>query len=331
MEQTLIHALRRDPADTTAWLALADALEEAGEADRAELLRLRLELMTAAHGPNRRGREARARALLLAPTRPPAVRWPVELGRGATLTLALVPAGELIMGSPDHERRRYSNEGPQHLVRITRPFWLGVTPVTQAQFRALSGKDVSHFLGDDRPADSVDWPTAQDFCHRLAARLGRACRLPYECEWEHACRAGMSGHYFAGGGARAVRRVGWCSADGITGSAGGTQPVAQCLPNALGLYDMHGNVREWCQDDLRTYTPEPQTDPRGPDRSRMRVVRGGSWYYGPEDSRSASRYNRPIDYRLNYYGFRVAVEAAPDPGGSRGQPAPRDGLFQAEA
>lgn len=310
MEQTLLDALRSYPGDATAWLALADALEEAGEPDRAELLRLRQELMTAATPPSRaRKPEARVRALLLAATRPPAALWPVDLGGGVTLTLSLVPAGELLMGSPEAERGRYTNEGPSHLVRITRPFWLGVTPVTQAQFRALTGRNVSHFPGDDRPADSIDWPTAQDFCLRLGRQLGRACRLPYECEWEHACRAGMSGPYWSGRGVKAMRRVGWCSHDGVTGSAGGTKPVGQCLPNALGLYDLHGNVREWCQDDLRMYAALAETDPRGPDRTRTRVVRGGSWYYGPEDSRSASRYNRPIDYRLNYYGFRVAVEA----------------------
>lgn len=106
-----------------------------------------------------------------------------------------------------------------------------------------------------------------------------------------------------------MSRVGWCSFDGLTGSAGETQPVGQYLPNPLGLYDLHGNVREWCQDDLRNYTTRSLINPRGRENTRTRVVRGGSWYYGPEDSRSASRYDRPIDYRLNYYGFRVLVEA----------------------
>jgi uncharacterized protein (TIGR02996 family) len=309
MEETLVQALNADPTDPTAWLALADALEESGRPDRAEYLRLRHELMAAARFPGRAALEARLRALLLAGTPPAAVLWTVALNDTTSLTLALVPPGQLVMGSPAREPRRYNNEGPRHLVRVTRPYWLGVTPVTQAQFRALTGKNVSHFPGDDRPADSTDWPTAQDFCQRLGARLGRACRLPYEAEWEHACRAGTSTPYCSGRGTRAMRRVGWGSYDGQTGGAGETRPVAQFLPNPLGLYDMHGNVREWCQDDLRTYTAREQTDPRGRESSRNRVVRGGSWYYGPEDSRSASRYERPIDYRLNYYGFRVLVEA----------------------
>jgi uncharacterized protein (TIGR02996 family) len=310
MEDTLVQALRADPADPTAWLALADALEEAGQHQRAEYLRLRHELMSAIKAPARARREARLRALLLAGTAPAAVLWPVALNDTTTLTLALVPPGELVMGSPNTEPKRYNNEGPRHAVTIPRPFWLGVTPVTQAQFRALTGKNLSHFQGDDRPADSIDWPTAQDFCQRLGARLARTCRLPYECEWEHACRAGTSTPYFTGSGTKAMRLAGWSSYDGHTGSAAETRPVAQYLPNPLGLYDMHGNVREWCQDDLRTYTRRAQQAPRGRESSRSRVVRGGSWYYGSEDSRSASRYERPIDYRLNYYGFRVLVEAA---------------------
>src|SRR5207248_271097 len=100
-----------------------------------------------------------------------------------------------------------------------------------------------------------------------------------------------------------------CSYRGQTGSAGKTQPVGQFVPNAFGLYDMHGNVREWCQDGLRTYPSQrrAQVDPCGDEGSGHRVVRGGSWYYGAEDSRAACRYSRPVDYRLDYYGLRVAV------------------------
>ena len=102
--------------------------------------------------------------------------------------------------------------------------------------------------------------------------------------------------------------AGWCSRSD-TGSGHHTKAVGRYLPNPWGLFDMHGNVREWCADDLRTFTKAARTDPRGPSSQTSRVVRGGSWYYVAEDSRSASRYNRPMDYRLDYYGFRVMFPA----------------------
>jgi uncharacterized protein (TIGR02996 family) len=310
MEEQLSRALQAEPTDQTAWLALADWLEESGQSDRAELLRLRTSLTSSAEDLPRRDRlEARLRQLVRARTTPPIALWQATLNRKTVLPLSLIPAGEFIMGSPPQESHRSESEGPQHLVRISKPFWLGITPVTQAQFKAVMKKCSSRFTGEDRPADMVDWPTAEDFCRRLTKRLGQTCRLPYESEWEYACRAGTTTMFYTGRDAKAMHLAGWCSKSGNTGSAGQTKPVAQYLPNAFGLYDMHGNVREWCHDDMRPYTAEPQTDPRGPETGNERVVRGGSWYYGSEDSRSACRYPRPMDYRLDYYGFRVLVEA----------------------
>src|SRR5262249_51701148 len=136
---------------------------------------------------------------------------------------------------------------------------------------------------------------------------GRACRLPTEAEWEYSCRAGTTSAFHTGSGNEAMRLAGWCD-DDEADRGDKTVPVGQYLPNAFGLYDTHGNVREWCLDDLRAYTSEAQVDPRGPEDDTYRVVRGGSWTYTDEDSRSASRYRRPMDYHLDYYGCRVLIE-----------------------
>lgn len=303
----LLQAIRAEPTDQTAWLILADWLEEHGRSDQAEFLRLREELRLDIEVPQRRRKESRLQQLLLGGTRPLAALWEVPLPEDTSMTLSLVPAGTFLMGSPESEKDRYENESPRHPVAITSPFYLGVHPVTQAQWQALMGSNPSQLRGPSRPVESVSWPECESFCVQLANRLGRLVRLPYEAEWEYACRGGTTTSFYTGEGLKAMRRAGWCSYRGDSGSARKTQPVARYLPNPFGLYDMHGNVREWCQDDLRGYSAAYQVDPRGPESGNYRVVRGGSWYYSPEDSRSACRYSRPIDYHLDYYGFRVLV------------------------
>jgi eukaryotic-like serine/threonine-protein kinase len=308
MEDLLTQAIRADPHDATAWLALADWLEEDGQADRAELLRLRECLRTCIDVPDRPTLEVRMRELLRGGTRPPVARWPVALDRDVTLLLALIPAGVFLMGSPPAEPSRFDNENPRHTVTISRPFYLGVYPVTQPQWRALMRHNPSTHPADDQPVETVNWHECSSFCARLSETLNRPCRLPFEAEWEYACRAGTTTTYHTGDGAEAMRLAGFCRPADQPRTSTGPRPVGQFLPNAFGLYDVHGNVREWCQDGQRPYSRRARVDPRGQQRSDDRVVRGGSWYYGPEDSRSASRYSRPTDYRLDYYGFRVVVE-----------------------
>jgi uncharacterized protein (TIGR02996 family) len=305
-EDDFLQAVRADPADLTVWPALADWLEENCQSDRAELLRLR-ELLRSPHVPDRAAHEARQRRLLARGVRPVTAPWVAPLAPDVGLRLELVVPGAFLMGSPGEEEHRHSNEGPRHPVVVSRPFWAGAFPVTQGQWQALMGKNPSKHPGPAHPVDSVNWPECQAFCRKLSDRLGRPCRLPTEAEWEYACRAGTTTAYHTGDGGAALERAGWCSCRGSTGSAGGSVMVGQYLPNAFGLYDTHGNVREWCLDALRTYTSQPQVDPRGAEDCNQRAVRGGSWYYGAEDSRSACRYNRPTDYHLDYYGFRVVA------------------------
>ena len=307
MQDVLLQAIHSDPRDQTAWLALADWLEENDQEPRAELLRLRERLCSRVRVTDRPEWEARLQHLLIEGVPPTSAVWTVELGEKVELSLALIPAGVFSMGSPAEEKDRYDNEGPRHTVTIGQPFYLGVYPIIQPQWQALMRHNPSAYTDERRPVETVNWPECQDFCRRLGERLGRRVRLPYEAEWEYACRAGTTSSFYTGEGIKAMKKAGWCSYRGQTGSAGKTQRVGLHIPNAFGLYDMHGNVREWCQDGLRPYSRKPQVDPRGEETSGHRVVRGGSWYYSAEDSRSACRYSRPVDYRLDYYGLRVVV------------------------
>jgi uncharacterized protein (TIGR02996 family) len=307
MEETFTRAILADPCDATAWLALADWLEENDNPRRAELLRLREALRAGADPDDRPVLEARLQRLIADGVSPPAALWDVPLSREATLELSLIPAGTFLMGSPEEENYRHDNEGPRHRVTISQPFLLGVFPVTQGQWQALLRTNPSAHTGLDHPVVNVNWHECQLFCAVLGRLLGRRCRLPYEAEWEYACRAGTTTTYHTGNDDGAIQRAGWCSYNGQPGIAGKSCSVGTFLPNAFGLYDMHGNVREWCQDDLRLYSRLPRTDPRGEESGSHRVLRGGSWWYAPSDSRAASRYSRPPSFATEYYGLRVVV------------------------
>ncbi len=209
--------------------------------------------------------------------------------------LVYIPPGEFMMGSPSNELSRASDEGPQHLVKITRGFYLSVTEVTQAQYRAIMGTNPSYFEGEDNPVENVSWNDAVEFCKKLSGIEGRAFRLPTSAEWEYACRAGTdtpfntrdtidpnqanyAGAYAYGDGDEGVYHK-------------RTIAVGSFSPNAFGLYDMHGNVWEWCQDwyDANYYSTDPTADPQGPSTGASRVLRGGSWISYPRHCRSAFR------------------------------------------
>jgi uncharacterized protein (TIGR02996 family) len=303
--EALLQAICRDPGDDTAWLALADCLEEQGRTEQAELTRLHTALRHRPDTPGQADREARLQALLTAGVAPvmPALDGP------AGLRLVLVPPGTFWMGSPPDEPSRDDDEGPRHRVTLTRGFWLGMYPVTQSQWRRVMGRNPSHGRGADHPVETVSWDDCQEFCARLNQHAAaRAFRLPSEAEWEYACRACTTTAYCGGEERSTLPRFGWCSYDGEWDSSGGTRKVGELLSNAWGLFDMHGNVWEWVADwyGERYYAASPAVDPPGPDTGDEKVTRGGSWRGGPWFCRSAERRELGTDDRLINVGCRVA-------------------------
>jgi formylglycine-generating enzyme required for sulfatase activity len=217
------------------------------------------------------------------------------------MKLAYIPAGSFEMGSPPDEKGRQADEY-QHGVKLTRPFRIGVTEVTQAQWRAVMGSVRSHFKGDNLPVEKVSWRETVAFCEKLSKKEGKTYRLPIEAEWEYACRAGAAGPF---GGTGRVEEMGWYEAN----SEGRTHPVASKKPNAWGLYDIHGNVSEWCSDYYSPDYPEVVvTDPVGPTKGEYRVIRGGSWDYFACGCRCAARSSAPASYQFKQTGFRVIME-----------------------
>ncbi len=237
----------------------------------------------------------------------PGPRPPGEFVRNSIgMQLKLIPAGEFLMGSPDDEALRDQDECPLHRVRITKPFYLGVHEVTQAQYESVMGRNPSQFKGPDHPVENVSWEEARTFCEKLsqlpaekAARRGY--RLPTEAEWEYACRAGTNSVFSFGDDVSQAGSYAWYSSN----AGDRTHPGGQKRPNAWGLHDMHGNVWEWCQDGYASdyYKRSPLTDPQGPS-TLSHVVRGGSWGGPARSCRSAYRcftHSRGD----KYLGFRV--------------------------
>ncbi len=230
---------------------------------------------------------------------------PPEIENSIGMKLKLIPAGEFLMGSPDGDSDAHRDEKPQHLVRITKPFYLGVTEVTQQQYERVMGQNPSWFKGDpQRPVEMVSWEDAVAFCGKLSQKEGRTYRLPTEAEWECACRAGSTTKWSFGDDPAGLKDQAWFNEN----SNGTTHPVAQKKPNAFGLYDMHGNVWELCADWYadKYYAESTVDDPLGATAGSCRVFRGGSWSYGARGCRSASRYTDTPAYWSYNLGFRVA-------------------------
>ena len=227
----------------------------------------------------------------------------VDLGGGVKLTMVLIPAGEFTMGSPEDDPDRVSDETP-HRIQITEPFYLGIYEVTQEQYEKVMGKNPSGSEGPTLPVEQVSWEDATTFCAKLSASDPRSTyRLPTEAEWEYACRAGTTTRHSFGDDLDP--QYAWFRDN----SNGRSHPVGQKQPNAWGLYDMHGNVREWCRDwYASSYQEDPSTvDPTGPATGSNRVARGGGWFVTPEYCRSANRDKyAPINRFINL-GFRVAL------------------------
>ncbi len=258
---------------------------------------------------------------------------------GVTFPLRWIPPGEFVMGSPEDEPGRYPDEGPQHRVTVGQGFWLGETPVTQGQYTAVTGQRPSNFrnAGDQAPVEQVSWEDCRTFCQTLASKvtdLDPACafRLPTEAEWEYACRAGTTSALYTG----PLTIVGDCNGpelDAIAwygGNSGvdydggydssswpqkqyehthaGTHPVRQKRPNAWGLYDMLGNVWEWCEDVWHgNFDGAPTDGSAWLGEGALRVCRGGGWLDYARYCRCSYRAPGGPGYRSNFLGFRLVL------------------------
>jgi len=258
----------------------------------------------------------------------------LDCGKGQVLKLISIPAGEFMMGSPAtlpaqalstragfqlgyYQAATPPGEQPQHKVRITKPFFMGLCTVTQAQYEAVMGVNPSRYQGATRPVEMVSWKDAADFCAKLSAKTGRQVRLPTEAEWEYTCRAGTTGPWYTS--ETLSNKVanfrdywGWAESEVYHG----TTPVGSYPPNPWGLYDMLGNVQQWCQDwyDGGYYRVSPVDDPPGPDKGAVHVARGGAWDGTVGDCRSAVRIDS-IEAALERdwtRGFRVVCVCTPE-------------------
>ena len=236
----------------------------------------------------------------------------LDLGNNVTMKLVLIPAGKFIMGSPAAEKDRWDNEGPQREVTISKPFYMGVYTVTQEQYRQVLGVNPSQFGGAQYPVETVSWDDAMEFCKKLSQKTGKTVRLPTEAQWEYACRAGSKTRFSYGDDDDygKLDDYAWYRVDISVQVAGTTHPVGLKKPNNWSLYDMHGNVHQWCSDWYAdSYANAVKTDPTGPASGSSRVLRGGSWYFHPNVCRSATRFGRNPGSRNYLIGFRVSVEA----------------------
>ncbi len=244
-------------------------------------------------------------------TKGPAKEFTVDLGKGVRLEMVLIPAGEFLMGSPDSDKDAFDWEKPQHRVRITKPFYLGKCLVTQEQWKAVMGNDPSHFKGPKNPVEEVSWDDCQEFLEKLNSKVGTQHAkfvLPTEAQWEYACRAGSQPRYCFGDDESELDDYGWFLAN----AGDGPRPVGQKKPNAWGLFDMHGNVGEWCQDWYGGgyYANSPADDPSGPATGSTRVDRGGGWDRPARYCRSAFRSYYVPGFSFDFVGFRVALVPA---------------------
>ncbi len=233
------------------------------------------------------------------------------------MKLVYIPAGEFMMGS-NHGN---SNETPVHKVTISKGFYMGVTEVTQAQYKALMDANPSYFKGDNNPVERVKRDDAMEFCSKLSQSDGRVYTLPTEAQWEYACRADTTTEYSFGSSESELYKFGnYCDKSNTTGYSwqdkrhddgyDKTAPVGSYMPNNFGLYDMHGNVWEWCSDwfDERYYSKSGTVDPENTQSTGFHLLRGGNWRNWASVCRSATRFRLTPGYRSNSVGFRVVIE-----------------------
>ena len=259
----------------------------------------------------------------------------LNLGKGVKMKLMRIGAGKFVMGSPKTETDREDEEGPQREVTISRPFYMGIHEVTRSQWRAVmntrpwDGDGMSYTICRDANAASwfswngetydksgasnpiiwITWDEASKFCEMLSKKTGKQVSLPTEAQWEYACRAGSKTAYSFGDDASKLGDYAWYCANTYKRGVIFSQAVGRKKPNAFGLYDMHGNVWEWCRDwyAKNSYAKAKNVDPENTTETGSRVLRGGSWGYLPQVCRAAYRGWFTSGFRSHDVGFRVVV------------------------
>jgi formylglycine-generating enzyme required for sulfatase activity/tRNA A-37 threonylcarbamoyl transferase component Bud32 len=229
---------------------------------------------------------------------------PPEIVNSLGMKFVWVQPGTFLMGSPPNEEGRLDNQGPQHRVTLTKGFWVSVYPVTQSEWQKIMGSNPSLFKGNNRPVERVSWDDCQAFCRKLSEREGKTYRLLTEAEFEYVCRAGTTTAFCFGDEPAKLGEYAWFGGN----SGRKSHPVGRKKANAWGLYDMHGNVWEWCQDKVAHYPRSDQVDPQGPPRGSYGVLRGGSWGNVARCCRSAHRFRLEPGIRNSYLGCRVACD-----------------------
>ena len=221
--------------------------------------------------------------------------------KGVTFTMVAVEGGTFMMGATSEQGGdAYDNEKPVHQVTLS-SYYIGQTEVTQALWKAVMGNNPSRFKGDNKHVEQVSWDDCQEFVIKLNQLTGKRFRLPTEAEWEYACRGGKKSRGYMYSGSNTIDYVAWCYGN----SSDETHPVATKSPNELGIYDMSGNVCEWCQDWKDSYSSAAQTNPTGASSGSYRVGRGGSWYNSAEFCRLFFRYSISPGYRTPDLGLRL--------------------------
>jgi sulfatase modifying factor 1 len=304
-EAAFLQAMQKHPKDNALRLVFADWLEEHGD-PRGELVRLLHTLTQSVKVPGRKKLEDRLRSLLAAGVQPVGPFWTNSIG----MKFAWIPAGTFLMGSPENEEGRDKKER-QHQVTLTKGFFLAIHTVSQAALEDFRVGSRSRNKSKKRPVTEVAWEQdCQFFLQELSKADGHAYRLPTEAEWEYACRAGTTtpfhfgetisteqanynGNYPYGKGTKGPHR-------------GKTTPAGSFPPNAFGLYDMHGNVWEWCADWFGNYPKGDVIDPQGPADGDERVMRGGSFNDQAKHLRSANRVGNIPTFLYDIDGFRAA-------------------------
>ena len=222
---------------------------------------------------------------------------------GIKYNMVWVEGGTFRMGATSEQGSdAYSDEKPVHSVTLS-SFYIGKTEVTQALWKAVMGSNPSDFRGDNLPVECVSWNDCQAFIRKLNALTGQNFRLPTEAEWEFACRGGNNSRGYKYSGSNYIDNVAWY----LENSGDKTHLVATKSPNELGIYDMSGNVDEWCSDWRGGYTSGAQTNPKGPYDGSNRVCRGGSWLNNVRFCRSSNRYYNDPTFHFNFLGLRLAL------------------------